>query len=766
MTTHLRADALWESAATAAPSLLQAWRALSNARFKSAGCRADSRRYARAKLLLQRVGVGSLQNVPAFALCFGMVFMVLASASLFAQTTTSDQGKEQRVLAAMHELASTYDRSTGLFHGTGWWNSANGITVLVDASRQLETREFDSILANTFDQAQHKSPGFLNEFYDDEGWWALAWADAYELRREPRYLNMAESIFTDMTRGWSDTCGGGIWWKKNERYKNAIANELFFSVAVHLAELTEGEPRAGYLDWAQREQTWFLASGMINADSLVNDGLDENCKNNGRTTWTYNQGVILSALAGMHQLTGDPAALEQANKIAAAAATRLTDRAGVLHDSCEPKCGEDGVQFKGILVRNLVSLEESAPSEQIRNLIESNASSVWEHARTEDNHFSVVWTGPPEDSGTGALISAADALVASLSLPAAPGLNSAPLPRSTPEAEGISSQAIVDFVRAADTSVNTFDSFMIVRHGNVIAEGWWKPNSAGRQHILHSVSKSFTSTAVGLAIQEHKLKLKDRVLSFFPEDAPPNPSANLRAMTVRDLLTMSSGDAVEPKVVGAGPSVRQFLAQPVAYKPGTHFLYNTMGTYVLSSIVTKATGQTALDYLRPRIFEPLGIDNPRWDSSPEGNSLGGYGLYLRTEDIAKLGQLYLQQGKWKGKQLVNRKWVQQATSRQIANEGEDHARIGPDWVEGYGFQFWRCRHNAFRADGADGQFIVVMPDQDVVVAITAHTGNMQGELNAIWDHLLPAFQAAPLPPDTAGQTRLHNAVSALTAHPR
>ena len=307
---------------------------------------------------------------------------------------------------------------------------------------------------------------------------------------------------------------------------------------------------------------------------------------------------------------------------------------------------------------------------------------------------------------------------------------------------------------------------MILRHGNVIAEGWWKPNAADKPHILNSVSKSFTSTAVGLAIQEHKLKLKDRVLRFFPNDAPPNPSANLKAMTVRDLLTMSGGHGVEPKAGGAGPSVKQFLAQPVSYKPGTHFLYNTMGTYVLSSIVTKATGQTTLDYLRPRLFGPLGIASPRWDTSLEGNSLGGNGLYLRTEDIAKLGQLYLQQGKWNGKQLIKRKWVQQATSKQIANEAEDHAKIGPDWIEGYGFQFWRCRHNAYRADGAGFQFIVVMPDQDVVVAITADTGNMQGELNAIWDHLLPAFQSTPLPSDSAAEKKLADVVANLVAHPQ
>lgn len=343
---------------------------------------------------------------------------------------------------------------------------------------------------------------------------------------------------------------------------------------------------------------------------------------------------------------------------------------------------------------------------------------------------------------------------------------SGPLPRSTPEAQGISTQAVIDFVHQADTTVDTLDSFMILRHGKVIAEGYWKPNSADVPHILNSVSKSFNSTAVGLAIHEHKLKLTDHVLQFFPADAPPNPSANLQAMTVRDLLTMSGGHAVEPARINGNPSVKQFLAQPVVYTPGTHFLYNTMGAYVLSAIVTRVTGQTSLEFLKPRLFTPLGIENPRWDASPEGNSLGGYGLYLRTEDIAKFGQLYLQKGKWNGRQLIPREWVEEATTKHIDNSQESHSKIGPDWVQGYGYQFWRCRHNAYRADGAGGQLIVVMPDQDAVVAITANTGNFQGEMNSIWDNLLPAFQSTPLPPNPAAQQQLHDAVTALVAHPK
>lgn len=339
-----------------------------------------------------------------------------------------------------------------------------------------------------------------------------------------------------------------------------------------------------------------------------------------------------------------------------------------------------------------------------------------------------------------------------------------PLPRSTPEAEGISSGAVVQFVQALD-KINTLHSFMLVRHGHVIADAWWRPEAPNKPHVLWSLSKSFNSTAVGLAIAEGKLSLDDHILKFFPEDAPADPSDNLKAVTVRDLLTMSSGQATEAHVGTNGPTVKAFLAHPFVYKPGTHFLYNTMGAYTLSAIVTRVTGQTTLDFLKPRFFEPLGIENPRWDSSSEGNSLGGYGLYLCTEDIAKFGQLYLQKGKWNGHQIIPKRWVKMATSKQIRNDGEGHSKIGIDWCQGYGFQFWRCTHNAFRGDGAHGQLCVVIPDKDTVVAITADTGNFQGEMNAIWNNLYPAFQSSALPADPSAQSELAQATSGLTAHP-
>ena len=339
------------------------------------------------------------------------------------------------------------------------------------------------------------------------------------------------------------------------------------------------------------------------------------------------------------------------------------------------------------------------------------------------------------------------------------------LPRSTPEAQGISSEAVRGFIEEADKTIHTLHSFMLVRHGQVIAEAWWKPEAADKPHVMWSLSKSFTSTAVGLAVEEGKLALEDPVLKFFKDEAPAEPVENLKAMRVRDLLSMSGGHDVEPKfVLGEGPSVKGFLAHPVTHPPGTWFRYNTPGSYMLSAIVTKVTGQTVLDYLKPRLFEPLGIDNPRWDATSEGYSIGGYGLFIRTEDIAKFGLLYLQKGRWNGVQLLSEKWVESATSKQADNSKAATAR-SVDWQQGYGFQFWRCQHNAFRGDGRDGQICLVMPEQDAVVAITAQTGQMQTELDLVWQKLLPAFRAEALPPNEAGQAKLKQVAASLSAPP-
>ena len=332
------------------------------------------------------------------------------------------------------------------------------------------------------------------------------------------------------------------------------------------------------------------------------------------------------------------------------------------------------------------------------------------------------------------------------------------LPRSTPESQGISSAAILDFLESADDKIDTMHSFMMVRHGNVVAEAWWSPQSSDTQHILWSLSKSFTSTAVGLAIKDGKLSLDDKVAEFFPDELPSQPSNNLMAMTVKDLLTMSAGHEDEARLRETKDWISVFLAHPVPHQPGTQFRYNTPATFIQSAIVQKVTGQTLSDYLQPRLFEPLGIAKPRWDKNPQGISIGGYGLFLRTEDIAKFGQLYLQKGKWQGKQLVPAAWIEKATSKQVANGSNPNS----DWNQGYGFQFWRCRHNAYRGDGRDGQFCVVMPDQNAVIAITAKTGDLQGQLNLIWEKLLPAFQDKPLPENGKALTELKTKINNLT----
>src|SRR5688572_9916064 len=348
-----------------------------------------------------------------------------------------------------------------------------------------------------------------------------------------------------------------------------------------------------------------------------------------------------------------------------------------------------------------------------------------------------------------------------LSHPALAGSHSPiSLPRSSPEAQGVASAAIREFVEAADQQVNAMNSFILVRHGQVVAEGWWTPYSAQVPHVLYSLSKSFTSTAVGLAVADGKLSVDDEVLKFFPEDAPSAPTNNLKAMRIRDLLTMSTGHQTEPRLAPTNdtPWTKLFLAHPVPHKPGTHFLYNTPATYMQSAIIQKVTGQTVLDYLRPRLFEPLGIENPTWGTSPQGISLGGYGLNLRTEDIAKFGQLLLQKGRWQSKQLLPASWVEAATARQTSNGSNPKS----DWDQGYGFQFWRCRHGAFRGDGAFGQYCLVMPEQDAVIAITSGTRDMQRVLNLIWDNLLPAFQPSPLPENKHEQTKLKQTLANLT----
>jgi CubicO group peptidase (beta-lactamase class C family) len=344
------------------------------------------------------------------------------------------------------------------------------------------------------------------------------------------------------------------------------------------------------------------------------------------------------------------------------------------------------------------------------------------------------------------------------------------LPVSIPETEGVSSAGIDSFLNAASQSKHEFHSFIFLRHGKVIAQGWWNPYQPTLRHSLYSCSKSFTSTAIGFAVSEKLLSVNDKVVSFFAGSLPDTIPAHLAALTIKDLLTMSVGQANDPTfaIVSREDNwVKAFLALPIAHKPGSQFLYNSMATFMLSAIIQKVTGQKEVDYLKPRLFDPLGIQGMDWEINKQGINTGGWGLRVKTEDLAKLGQFYLQKGTWNGKQLLPKAWVEEATTFKIdqAPGVAQSKRDSSDWMQGYCYQFWRCRHNAFRADGAFGQYIIVMPDQDAVIAITSETSDMQGELNLVWKYLLPAMHPKALPLDKPSDVKLEKHLAALSLPP-
>jgi len=342
------------------------------------------------------------------------------------------------------------------------------------------------------------------------------------------------------------------------------------------------------------------------------------------------------------------------------------------------------------------------------------------------------------------------------------------LPRSSPEQQGVSSAAINAFFDEVAKSKIEFHSIMVVRHGHVIAEGWWAPYRSTLKHTLYSLSKSFTSSAVGFAITEGRLKVEDSVTTFFPNEMPKEVNENLAAMKIKHLLTMSTGhvkDTIQPMRNSSDTWAKTFLSQPVEREPGTFFLYNTGATYMLSAIVQKLTGQPLIQYLRPRLFDPLGIEGEDWETDPQGINTGGYGLRVKTEDIAKFGQLYLQKGKWNGKQILSSQWIDEATRSQIVSNSSNPSRPKEedDWAQGYGYQFWRCRPGGYRADGAFGQFSMVMPEYDAVIAITGESFSMQKSMDLVWSFLLPSMDKTKtnLPADAKAQSNLKQTLKYL-----
>jgi CubicO group peptidase (beta-lactamase class C family) len=317
------------------------------------------------------------------------------------------------------------------------------------------------------------------------------------------------------------------------------------------------------------------------------------------------------------------------------------------------------------------------------------------------------------------------------------------LQRSAPEKQGVKSQAIVEFLSKIKEENHELHSFMLLKNGEVISECWWEPYAPQYRHQLFSLSKSFTSTAIGMAVNEGLLTVDTLLADIFKEEIAElgnDVDEKIKKMTVKHILMMGTGMEYEKWDFWNTQTnnVKNFLSSHIKNEPGSVFFYHTLATYMQSAVITKLTGEKLVDYLKPRLFDPLGID-PFWEEDYRGISYGGFGLNLKTEEIAKFGQLYLQKGNWNGKQLVSESWIAEATSKQIDNAAPSEHEQG-DWNQGYGYQFWMCKpEGVYRGDGMFGQFCIVMPDADSVIAITSNA-DMQRVQDLIWDILLPALR--------------------------
>ncbi len=343
-------------------------------------------------------------------------------------TATSPAVAEQteylaQATAGIKALQEWYDPKLGTWNSTGWWNSANALESVIDYSVRARSQLYTEVISNTF--KRNNFAKFLNNFYDDEGWWALAWLKAYDLTKDVRYIEAARIIFEDMKQAWdSEICGGGIFWSKEAGggytggTKNAIPNVLFLTLAARLHLRTPGDGGPGsYLEWAEREWNWFNTSGMLNSSNLVNDGLNKDCRNNGQPTYTYNQGVLTGGLVDLYKATGNQAFLAKAQAIADAVinSPELAP-AGILKEPCEPDCGADGPQFKGIFMRNLAYLAEATGQTPVyRAFLVKNARSIWRSNRNELYQFGLSWAGPFDSPDAARQSSALDALNAVLS---------------------------------------------------------------------------------------------------------------------------------------------------------------------------------------------------------------------------------------------------------------------------------------------------------------------------------------------------------------
>ncbi|MBM9475323.1 hypothetical protein JL107_02580 [Nakamurella flavida] len=341
-------------------------------------------------------------------------------------------------LPAVDALVRLYDQRSGVWPTTGWWNSANALTALIDSMLESGDRRYVWVVQNTYTQKRDAARGdFINEFTDDTGWWALAWIKAYDLTGDRRYLQTAQRGVDHMWTARDETCGGGLWWKDDRRYKNAISNELYVKAAAQLAVRLGTDQPAGavQLERAVDVWQWFRASGMINADGLVNDGLNTStCRNNRGITWTYNQGVVLGALVALAQATGDSRYLERARTLAdASTAAGGLHVDGVLTEPCEATgCDVNGPSFKGIYVRNVGELNRALDDHPYQDYLAGLAAVAYENDRTPDDQYGLHWAGPLDHVSAASQQSAVDLLVAAQPVPDDPTSSVAPSTEETP----------------------------------------------------------------------------------------------------------------------------------------------------------------------------------------------------------------------------------------------------------------------------------------------------------------------------------------------
>ncbi len=334
-----------------------------------------------------------------------------------------------------------------------------------------------------------------------------------------------------------------------------------------------------------------------------------------------------------------------------------------------------------------------------------------------------------------------------------------PFEHATPEEMGVSSALILEYIENLERSQTEMHGLMIMRHNKMITEGWWTPYGPNLRHGLQSHTKTYAATAVGIAYTEGLVKLDERIIDIFPDESPEDPSENLKLLTVRDVLCMGCGMDTMPR-----PSkdwIRDFLATPVNHKPGTTYMYNSTGSTLLGAIVRQKTGLGLFDYLKPRLFDKIGInyDNLRCMCMPDGMEVGGGGMYATTEDNFRLMKLYADGGVWEGERILAEDYVKLATTNQndSATESINNPEASDNFL-GYGFQIWMCKpHRAYRADGAMGQFTIVLPDQDMEIAITetavgAHWA--QSTLDITWDFIEKISQSEALPADEEAYDRL------------